>query len=109
MKFNFFNSQSESITSQIFHNSINQFSRMSSISSVNSSVTNISSAYEFKKVSKFKEKPKLSSLLLIHMNSLQNKNSSRNIGFFRCKTLNLSKNETKKNNKDEINKWIMRI
>ena len=109
MKFNFFNSQSESITSQIFHNSINQFSRMNSISSINSSVTNISNAYEFKKVSTFKEKPKLSSLPLMHMNSLKNKNSSKNIGFFRCKTLNLSKNETKKNNKDEINKWLMRI
>ena len=93
MKFNFFNSQSESITSQIFHNR----------------VTNISNAYEFKKVSTFKEKPKLSSLPLMHMNSLKNKNSSKNIGFFRCKTLNLSKNETKKNNKDEINKWLMRI
>ena len=109
MKFNFFNSQSESITSQIFHNSINQFSRMNSISSINSSVTNISNAYEFKKVSTFKEKPKLSSLPLMHMNSLKNKNSSKNIGFFRCKNLNLSKNETKKNNKDEINKWLMRI
>ena len=75
MKFNFFNSQSESITSQIFHNSINQFSRMNSISSINSSVTNISNAYEFKKVSTFKEKPKLSSLPLMHMNSLKNKNS----------------------------------
>ena len=37
------------------------------------------------------------------------KNSSKNLGFFRCKTLNLLKNETKKNNKDEINKWLMRI
>ena len=109
MKFNFFNSQSESITSQIFHNSINQFSRMNSISSINSSVTNISNAYEFKKVSTFKEKPKLSSLPLMHMNSLKNKNTKNNFGFFRCKTLNLSKNETKKNNKDEINKWLMRI
>ena len=77
MKFNFFNSQSESITSQIFHNSINQFSRMNSISSINSSVTNISNAYEFKKVSTFKEKPKLSSLPLMHMNSLKIKNSSK--------------------------------
>ena len=78
-KFNFFsiNSQTESVTSQIFHNS--------------------------------KEKPKLGSLPLMHMNSLKNKNTKNNFGFFRCKTLNLSKNETKKNNKDEINKWLMRI
>jgi len=69
MKFNFFNSQSESVTSQIFQNSINQFSRMSSISSINSSGTNISTGYDFKKVSTFKEKPKLGSLPLMHMNS----------------------------------------
>ena len=109
MKFNFFNSQSESVTSQIFQNSINQFSRMSSISSINSSLTNLSNGYDFKKVSTFKDKPKLSSLPLMHMNSSKIKNSSKNLGFFRCKTLNLSKNETKKNNKDEINKWLMRI
>ena len=109
MKFNFFNSHSESVTSQIFHNSINKFSRMSSISSINSSGTNISTGYDFKKVSTFKEKPKLGSLPLMHMNSSKIKNSNKNFGFFRCKTLNLSKNETKKNNKDEINKWLMRI
>ena len=109
MKFNFFNSHSESVTSQIFHNGINKFSRMSSISSINSSGTNISTGYDFKKVSTFKEKPKLGSLPLMHMNSSKIKNSNKNFGFFRCKTLNLSKNETKKNNKDEINKWLMRI
>ena len=108
MKFNFFNSQSKSITTQIFHNSINQFSRMNSISSINSSVTNISNAYEFKKVSTFKEKPKLDSLPLIHMNSLKTKDENHH-NFFRCKTLNLSNNETKNKNKDEINKWLMRI
>ena len=39
-KCNFFhlNSQGESATSQIFHNSINQFSRINSISSINSSI-----------------------------------------------------------------------
>ena len=109
MKFNFFNSHSESVTSQIFHNGINKFSRMSSISSINSSGTNISTGYDFKKVSTFKEKPKLGSLPLMHMNSSKIKNSNKNFGFFRCKTLNLSKNETKKNNKDERNKWLMRI
>ena len=109
MKFNFFNSHSESVTSQIFHNGINKFSRMSSISSINSSGTNISTGYDFKKVSTFKEKPKLGSLPLMHMNSSKIKNSNKNFGFFRCKTLNLSKNETKKSNKDEINKWLMRI
>ena len=105
------NSHSESVTSQIFHNSINQFSRMNSISSINSSVTNMSntSEYDLKKVSTFKEKPKLGALPLIHMNSSKIKNGKNNFGFFRCKTLNLSKNETKKNNKDEINKWLMRI
>ena len=82
---------------------------MSSISSINSSLTNLSNGYDFKKVSTFKDKPKLSSLPLMHMNSSKIKNSSKNLGFFRCKTLNLSKNETKKNNKDEINKWLMRI
>ena len=104
------NSHSESITSQIFNNSINQFSRMNSISSINSSVTNMSnvSEYDLKKVSTFKEKPKLGALPLIHMNTSKIK-SGKNNGFFRCKTFNLSKNETKKNNKDEINKWLMRI
>ena len=111
-KFNFFsiNSQTESVTSQIFHNSINQFSRMNSISSIgsiNSSISN--NGFDIKKVCTFKEKPKLGSLPLMHMNSLKNKNTKNNFGFFRCKTLNLSKNETKKNNKDEINKWLMRI
>ena len=103
------NSQTESVTSQIFHNSINKFSRMSSISSINTiSVTDIS-GYDIKKVSTFKEKPKLGALPLIHMNSLKIKNDKNPHSFFRCKTLNLSKNETKKNNKDEINKWLMRI
>ncbi len=66
------------------------------------------SEYDLKKVSTFKEKPKLGALPLIHMNTSKIK-SGKNNGFFRCKTFNLSKNETKKNNKDEINKWLMRI
>ena len=110
-KFNFFhlNSQGESTTSQIFHNSINQFSRMGSISSINSSTSNISN-YEIQKVSTFKEKPKLGSLPLMSSNSIKTKSKNNPYGFFRSKTLNLSKNnETKKNNKDEINKWLMRI
>ena len=107
-KNNFLSLNSQSITSQIFNNSIKQFSRMNSISSINSSMTNISS-YEIKKVSTFKEKPKLDSLPLIHMNSLKPKKDNNPYGFFRCKTLNISKNETKKSNKDEINKWLMRI
>ena len=110
-KFNFFhlNSQGDSTNTQIFHNSINQFSRMSSISSINSNYSNISNN-EIKKVSTFKEKPKLGSLPLMNSKSLGNKIGNSSYGFFRSKTLNLSKNnETKKNNKDEINKWLMRI
>ena len=108
-KYNFLRLNSQSITSQIFNNSINQFSRMNSISSINSSVSNISSC-DIKKVSTFKEKPKLDSLPLIHMNSLKTTKKENNpYGFFRCKTLNISKNESKKSNKDEINKWLMRI
>ncbi len=80
---------------------------MSSISSI-SSVTN-NNNFEIKKVSTFKEKPKLDSLPLLHMNSLKPKKDNNPYGFFRCKTLNLTKNESKKNNKDEINKWLMRI
>ena len=104
------NSHCDSTSSQIFHNhnSINQFSRMSSISSINSNISNISN-YEIQKVSTFKDKPKLGSLPLMTSNSLKAKNSKA-YGFFRSKTLNISKNtETKKNNKDEINKWLMRI
>ena len=102
------NSHCDSASSQIFHNSINQFSRMSSISSINSNISNISN-YEIQKVPTFKEKPKLGSLPLMTSNSLKAKNSKA-YGFFRSKTLNISKNnETKKNNKDEINKWLMRI
>ena len=104
------NSHCDSTSSQIFHNhnSINQFSRMSSISSINSNISNISN-YEIQKVSTFKDKPKLGSLPLMTNNSLKAKNSKA-YGFFRSKTLNISKNtETKKNNKDEINKWLMRI
>ena len=110
-KFNFshLNSQEESTTSQIFHNSINQFSRINSISSINSSISNISN-YEIQKVSTFKEKPKLGSLPLMSSNSIKTKSKNNPYGFFRSKTINLSKNnETKKNNKDEINKWLMRI
>ena len=110
-KFNFFhlNSQGKSATSQIFHNSINQFSRMNSISSINSSISNISN-YEIQKVSTFKEKPKLGSLPLMSSNSIKTKSKNNPYGFIRSKTLNLSKNnESKKNNKDEINKWLMRI
>ena len=110
-KFNFFhlNSQGESATSQIFHNSINQFSRMNSISSINSSISNISN-YEIQKVSTFKEKPKLGSLPLMSSSSIKTKSKNNPYGFIRSKTLNLSKNnESKKNNKDEINKWLMRI
>ena len=110
-KFNFFhlNSQGDSTNTKIFHNSINQFSRMSSISSINSNNSSISNN-EIKKVSTFKEKPKLGSLPLMNSKSLGNKIGNSSYGFFRSKTLNLSKNnETKKNNKDEINKWLMRI
>ena len=110
-KFNFLSQNSQSLTGQIFHNSINKFSRMSSMSSINyNSINNISNASEFyvKKVSTFKEKPKLDSLPLIHMNSLKTKDENHH-NFFRCKTLNLSNNETKNKNKDEINKWLMRI
>ena len=109
-KLNFFhlNSQCDSGSSNIFHNSINQFSRMSSISSINSNISNISN-YQIQKVCTFKEKPKLGSLPLMTSNSLKTKDS-KSYGFFRSKTLNISKNnETKKNNKDEINKWLMRI
>ena len=92
-KFNFFhlNSQGESATSQIFHNSINQFSRMNSISSINSSISNISN-YEIQKVSTFKEKPKLGSLPLMSSNSIKTKSKNNPYGFIRSKTLNLSKN-----------------
>ena len=103
------NSQGDSSTSQIFHNTINEFSRMSSISSINSSISNLSN-YEIQKVSTFKEKPKLGSLPLMSSKSLKAKNGNNPYGFLRSKTLNISKNiGTKKNNKDEINKWLMRI
>ena len=115
-KFSFLIPQRESITSEIFHNSINKFSKMSSISSIssitiNNSITNINNIcdHDIRKVSTFKEKPKLDSLPLIHMNSLKIKNGKNPYCFLRCKTFNLSQNESKKNNKDEINKWLMRI
>ncbi len=108
-KFNFLNSQGESSSSQIFQNSINQFSRMSSISSINSNNSNISS-FGIQKVSTFKEKPKLGSLPLMNSKTINSKKGNNPYGFFRSKTLNLSENVgTKKNNKDEINKWLMRI
>ena len=108
-KFNFFHTNNEYTTSQLFHNSTNQFSRMSSISSINSNISNISN-YEIQKVSTFKEKPKLGCLPLISSKNLKTKKGNNQYGFFRSKTLNISKNiETKKSNKDEINKWLMRI
>ena len=103
------NSQGESSSSKIFHNSINQFSRMSSISSINSNISNISN-YEIQKVSTFKEKPKLGSLPLMSSKTIHSKKGNNPYGFFRSKTLNISENNgTKRNNKDEINKWLMRI
>ena len=108
-KYSILNSQSESTTSQIFHNSINQFSRMSSISSINSNISNINN-YEIQKVSTFKDKPKLGSLPLMYSNSIKSKNEHNSYGFFRSKTLKIDNtNNSKKNNKDEINKWLMRI
>ena len=42
--------------------------------------------------------------------TLKTKKGNNQYGFFRSKTLNITKNiETKKSNKDEINKWLMRI
>ena len=103
------NSKGDSSTSQLFQSNNNQFSRMSSISSITSNITNISN-YEIQKVSTFKEKPKLGALPLMSSKSLKSKNENNPYGFFRSKTINFSKNiETKKNNKDEINKWLMRI
>ena len=111
-RFSFLSSNTQSLVGQIFHNSINKFSRMSSISSINNnSINTISNVDEFylKKVSTFKEKPKLDSLPLIHMNSMKAKEAKNKFSFFRSKTINLSNNETKTKNKDEINKWLMRI
>ena len=108
-KYSILNCQTESTTSQIFHNSINQFSRMSSISSINSNISNINN-YEIQKVSTFKDKPKLGSLPLMYSNSIKSKNEHNSYGFFRSKTLKIDNtNNSKKNNKDEINKWLMRI
>jgi hypothetical protein len=108
-KYSILNCQSESTTSQIFHNSINQFSRFSSISSINSNISNINN-YEIQKVSTFKDKPKLDSLPLMYSNSIKSKNEHNSYGFFRSKTLKIDNtNNSKKNNKDEINKWLMRI
>ena len=111
-KYSILNCQSESTSSQIFHNSINQFSRMSSISTINSINSNISNIknYEIQKVSTFKDKPKLGSLPLIYSNTIKIKNEHNKYGFFRSKTLKIDNtNNSKKNNKDEINKWLMRI
>jgi len=108
-KYSILNCHSESTASQIFHNSINQFSRMSSISSTNSNISNINN-YEIQKVSTFKDKPKLGSLPLMYSNSIKSKNEHNSYGFFRSKTLKIDNtNNSKKNNKDEINKWLMRI
>ena len=108
-KYSILKYQSESTTSQIFHNSINHFSRMSSISSINSNISN-NNNYDIQKVCTFKDKPKLGSLPLIYSNSIKNKNEHNSYGFFRSKTLKIDNtNNSKKNNKDEINKWLMRI
>ena len=113
-KFSILNSQTESTSSQLFHNSINVFSRMSSISSINSNSINSNASninnYEIQKVSTFKDKPKLGSLPLMCSNSIKTKNEHNSYGFFRSKTMKIdSTNNSKKNNKDEINKWLMRI
>ena len=113
-KFSILNSQTESTSSQLFHNSINVFSRMSSISSINSNSINSNASninnYEIQKVSTFKDKPKLGSLPLMCSNSIKTKNEHNSYGFFRSKTMKIdSTNNSKKNKKDEINKWLMRI
>ena len=111
-KFSILNCQTESTSSQLFRNSINVFSRMSSISSINSINSNASNInnYEIQKVSTFKDKPKLGSLPLMCSNSIKTKNEHNTYGFFRSKTMKIDNtNNSKKNNKDEINKWLMRI
>ena len=111
-KFSILNCHTESTSSQLFHNSINVFSRMSSISSINSINSNVSNLnnYEIQKVSTFKDKPKLGSLPLMCSNSIKTKNGHKSYGFFRSKTMRIDNtNNSKKNNKDEINKWLMRI
>jgi ubiquitin-conjugating enzyme E2 S len=111
-KFSILNCHTESTSSQLFHNSINVFSRMSSISSINSINSNVSNLnnYEIQKVSTFKDKPKLGSLPLMCSNSIKTKNDNKSYGFFRSKTMKIDNtNNSKKNNKDEINKWLMRI
>ena len=111
-KFSILNCHTESTSSQLFHNSINVFSRMSSISSINTINSNVSNLnnYEIQKVSTFKDKPKLGSLPLMCSNSIKTKNDNKSYGFFRSKTMRIDNtNNSKKNNKDEINKWLMRI
>ena len=111
-KFSILNCHTESTSSQLFHNSINVFSRMSSISSINSINSNASNInnYEIQKVSTFKNKPNLGSLPLMCSNSIKTKNEHKSYGFFRSKTMRIDNtNNSKKNNKDEINKWLMRI
>ena len=111
-KFSILNCHTESTSNQLFHNSINVFSRMSSISSINSINSNASNInnYEIQKVSTFKDKPKLGSLPLMCSNSIKTKNEHKSYGFFRSKTMQIDNtNNSKKNNKDEINKWLMRI
>jgi ubiquitin-conjugating enzyme E2 S len=111
-KFSILNCQTESTSSQLFRNSINVFSRMSSISSINSINSNASNInnYEIQKVSTFKHKPNLGSLPLMCSNSIKTKNEHKSYGFFRSKTMRIDNtNNSKKNNKDEINKWLMRI
>ena len=84
-------------------------SSISSINSINSNASNINN-YEIQKVSTFKNKPNLGSLPLMCSNSIKTKNEHKSYGFFRSKTMRIDNtNNSKKNNKDEINKWLMRI
>ena len=56
------------------------------------------------------EKPNLGALHILRTNSLRGSNNISNYGFFRSRTSEIGNEQTiKRNNREEINKWLMRI
>ena len=56
------------------------------------------------------EKPNLRTLHILKTNSLKGSNNIGHYGFYRSRTNEIGQEENiKKNNRDEINKWLMRI
>ena len=93
-----------------FNNNGNNIFCSNNINNFNS-FNNNEFGVDIKKSNTLRDKPNLGSLPSMLSNQLKNSNGGNHFGFFRSRTQNITFEEDnmKKNNQDEINKWLMRI